>query len=268
MSGEIKLFYSRRRNREVNFGDDISPMLVAELTGRKVVHARVSGCDMAAIGSIIEMIAERRMKRVLHGRFDPVLVWGSGCLMPGKPISRLYMKPLALRGPRTAQRLGNPAVPFGDPGLLFDRLVQPGPEKKYRWGVIAHYTDADAPGLAKVLENTPRAVNIPVNAPPLETLQRIGECDFIASSSLHGLIAADCYGIPNLRLKFSANLEATDGKFHDYADPIGRSHIAEVAISDSGNLDDLLPGLEDPLSYHANIAPVADALEKALRDAL
>lgn len=268
MTKAIKLFYSKRRNGAVNFGDDISPMLVAHLTGRNVVHARVSGCDMAAIGSIIEMIAERRLKRILHGRFSPIKIWGSGCLLPGGPISGTFMKPLALRGPLTAARLGCPELPLGDRGLLFDRLFAPTGKKKFKWGLVAHYSDVNAAGVEHLLENTKNIVNIPVDGPPLDTLRLISECEFIASSSLHGLIAADCYRIPNLRIKLGARLEATNNKFLDYAASIERQDISEVPVSIAGNLDDEMRRLEASFTYFENIDRVSGRLERALLDGL
>jgi len=223
---------------------------------------------MAAIGSIIEMIAERRWKRVLHGRFSPIKIWGSGCLYPGATIFRHFMEPLALRGPLTADRLQCPDVPLGDPGLLFDRLIAPTGSKIFKWGLVAHYSDVNAKGVEHLIENTKYAVNIPVNGQPLETLRLISKCEFIVSSSLHGLIAADCYGIPNFRIKLGTNLEATNNKFLDYAASIKRQDISEVSIPASGNLDEELGRVEVSLPYLSTISDVAQNLERALLEAL
>lgn len=270
MSGkEIRLFFSRRRNGMINFGDDISPLLVEAITGRKTSHARVSTCDYAAIGSIIEMIAERRLKRLRKLRFDPIRIWGSGCLTTGGQISDFMTRPIALRGPLTQQRLrGDHQVPLGDPGLLFDRLHQPGSGKKYKWGLILHYMDAESPALQNLLANTPGIVNIPVEAPPLETLRVIGECEYIASSSLHGLIAADCYGIPNVRLRVGPHLDKTNSKFLDYAAAIERPDIAAVQVPDSGCLDDIFEYSDAGFAYFSKIPAVAQALEQALVNSL
>ncbi|PZX50000.1 hypothetical protein LX76_03607 [Cereibacter changlensis] len=261
----LRLFYSRRRNGEINFGDDISPLLVARLTGRQVVHARVSGCDLAAIGSIVEMIAERRWKRLLRLRLTPVSIWGSGCLTGGGGVSDALVAPLALRGPLTAQRLGNRhPVPFGDPGLLFDRLHRPTGPKRFHWGIVLHYRDAASDLGARLLAGTPQATLIPVNGDPLETLRRIGDCAQIVSSSLHGLVAADCFGLPNWRLRMLDAPEDPDFKFRDYAAAIGRADIAATDAPSDGRLDPLFRAEDGDFGYFRALPAVADCLEAAL----
>ncbi len=262
----LRLFYSRRRNGAVNFGDDISPILVSSITGRKVEHARVSQCDHAAIGSIIEMIVERRAKRLLRARLSPIRVWGSGCLRQGGPVTRFLLEPLALRGLLTRDRLGcRGDLPLGDPGILFNRLHTPASTKRHRWGVIAHYTDHGSPLLQKVLENTPNVKHIPLDIDPLETLRLIGECEHIVSSSLHGLIAADCFGIPNWRIAFEGKLDGGDYKFRDYGSAIERSAFEAIATPRSGSLDDLLATGYPDFSYFAGLDAIAARLERALR---
>lgn len=265
----IRLFYSRRRNGETNFGDDISPILVSRITGRPVTHARVSQCDYTAIGSIIEMIAERRMKRILHGRFSPIRVWGSGCLRSGNDISRIYFRALALRGEQTRLRLGyGKDLAIGDPGLLLGRLHRPAAAKRYKWGITAHYTDSDSPRIQRILERTANAVLIPLNIDPLETLRMIGECEHIASSSLHGLVTADTFGIPNWRVALESKLDGGDYKFDDYASAIGRKPPRAGPVPDSGDLDEILAEGYPDFSYMRTIDAVASRLEAALTASL
>jgi pyruvyltransferase len=54
-------------------------------------------------------------------------------------------------------------------------------------------------------------------------IDEILECEFIASSSLHGLIASDSYGIPNVRLKISDQIIGGDFKFEDYYEGVSIS---------------------------------------------
>lgn len=265
---ELKLFFSRRRNGEVNFGDDISPLLVEAILNRPVVHARVSGCDYAAIGSLMEMIEERRHRRLRRMRFSPIRLWGTGCLTTGTQISSFLMKPLALRGVLTKQRLGNRHdVPLGDPGLLFDRLYEPKSGKKYKWGLIMHYSDEQFPIVQAMLDQTPNVLCIPISGHPMETLRLIGQCEYIASSSLHGLVAADCFRIPNVRLRVGPHLDHSDSKFHDYASAISRPDLSAIQAPDHGNLDKIVNLDSVDTSYFDNISGVANRLERALIDA-
>lgn len=50
----------------------------------------------------------------------------------------------------------------------------------------------------------------------LEVLDQICSCEYIASSSLHGLIMSEAYDIPNLWIELSGKLMGGHFKFHDF----------------------------------------------------
>ena len=47
-------------------------------------------------------------------------------------------------------------------------------------------------------------------------ISQLTECQFILSSSLHGLIMADSFGIPNQWMVLSDKVEGKNFKFYDY----------------------------------------------------
>ena len=47
-------------------------------------------------------------------------------------------------------------------------------------------------------------------------MKEISECEYIISTSLHGLIIADSYGIPNCWCEISDKILGNRFKFHDY----------------------------------------------------
>src|SRR5690606_32571185 len=51
--------------------------------------------------------------------------------------------------------------------------------------------------------------------PVSDVLSEVLQCDFILSSSMHGLIIADAFSIPNRRIQFSSGI-ISDLKFDDY----------------------------------------------------
>jgi hypothetical protein len=61
---------------------------------------------------------------------------------------------------------------------------------------------------------------------PLEVLQQIGSCRKIVSSSLHGIIVADAFGIPR-RIEMAERFprEGGDFKFRDYSASIGMPFV-------------------------------------------
>lgn len=54
-------------------------------------------------------------------------------------------------------------------------------------------------------------------------IDELCSCDCVISSSLHGLIIAEAYGIPTLWVKFSDEINGDDFKFYDYYASIGLS---------------------------------------------
>ena len=251
----IKLYWCRGKGRDdpgqQNFGDYLSPLLVEMLSGQSVVYAPVHKADMMAVGSI--MSREKKAKRYLLPR--KLHIWGAGTDAPGLEFSaRHYYH--AVRGVMTREQIkglkGLPAL--GDPGLLASLWwgSRPRPDKRYRIGLIAHYVDqtldavlqaADIPGV--------RLIN--VFWPVEKVLRNIQECDCIISSSMHGLIVADAFGVPNRRIVLSQG-KISDYKFADYYSAFGMPEPIPLASEDllmlpEVDLADLIgtysrPGLE------------------------
>lgn len=97
------------------------------------------------------------------------------------------------------------------------------------------------------MRSIPKSVLIDLREPPIETLNKIAECETIVSSSLHGLVAADSLGIPNMRMKlsnhgFDFNV---DFKFDDYYSVFwgSRGYINLIGVEniDAGLLSKFMP---------------------------
>lgn len=211
----IKLYWHRGSGRsdasQRNFGDYLSPLIVEAVSGRSVEYAPLKEAEMMAIGTILAN--EHKAKR--YGFKRRIHVWGSGCGQPDERFSaRHYYH--AVRGKETSQRVsGQPAIPaFGDPGLLAEMLVKRPMQKHHKIGFVAHYVDRDRPeALAFAAMDGVHAIN--VFDDPREVLGQIAACEFIVSSSLHGLVVADAFGVPNLRVRLSEGL-IDELKFDDY----------------------------------------------------
>lgn len=186
----------------------------------------------------------------------PVNVWGSGFICDkDQYIKKRIDKPEvffrrinvhAVRGMLSLNRLKKitgkklEKAVVADPGLLAEKLIPICKvEKKYKIGIIPHHIEihgyharsvnyACQSGLLpkdlvldvncydKIKRNIDEAVFIDMEANVLDCLQRIAECELIASASLHGLIVADSMNIPNLRILASDRLIGGDYKFCDY----------------------------------------------------
>ncbi|MCB1676291.1 MAG: polysaccharide pyruvyl transferase family protein [Halioglobus sp.] len=204
----IKLYWS---SSKPNVGDWLSPRIVRAHTSREVVHAPARRCEFMAIGSILH--------KAKNLPFSPRLtVWGSGYMHDGPPV-KLKHRVHAVRGRLTAGRLKNHRdLPCGDPGLLAARVfphcaTAPVPG---RVGVVPHYADRDAAAVQRFVERVPGALVIDILDDVEAFLGKLTSCSFVLSSSLHGLILADSFHIPNQWIKLSDRVEGKDFKFHDY----------------------------------------------------
>ena len=169
------------------------------------------------------------LKRIKPG----VLVWGTGFIKPvkGDVIFSRRLDVRAIRGYHSLdllRKVGGSSEQFekdpvvADPGLLASMLVDANKiEKKYTLGIIPHYVDKDNPLLKKIsVENS---IVLDITQPPEKFLKNLAECQNVISSAMHGLIAADSLGIPNVRMVLGDKIVGGDFKFNDYYSAFGMS---------------------------------------------
>ena len=206
-----------------NIGDDINAVLFQELSGKKVLnideffHNRM--VNIMGIGSIIEWKSTNES-----------IVWGSGIMDSNVcfPRERRPLKVVAVRGRLTKQLLVNNGIScpdvFGDPALLLPYLYKPVIEQNDIIGIIPHYVDLRDPILIELLNINKRIrlIDIQHYKDWKEIINQICSFRYILSSSLHGLILSDAYGIPNLWVKFSEKIVGDGFKYLDYFSAVER----------------------------------------------
>ena len=239
MSKNIRLYWAGGRRSMINFGDSLSPLLVSLLAGKAVEYADPHQCDIVAIGSILDKVIAKRWKRKISFRSEPIVVWGTGSFSADSLLKSYKFNIKAVRGPLTRMAMDlDTQTPIGDPGLLIDRIDVKAP-KKYKWGIIPHNVDHSVPIIKDMQNNTMNSNIIDLRNPNLpETIKQIKQCEFIISSSLHGIISADALGIPNIWMSPSTNVIGANWKFNDYFTSVGRT------ISDPVPLQNNLKNLE------------------------
>ncbi len=256
----IKLVYPT----DPNFGDAMSPMVVAKLSGQEVCPADMWNADMMAIGSVfyrgdyfmgdwarndlghrLKCMAWAMNRHVSR----PIVVWGSGFLQYPpfkKPCFNRKLDIRALRGKYTRKILEgyglislDTQVAYGDPGLLFADLFGINANPKYDLGIIPHKYDTERGWLSKLGEVFTRiSVNaklINVADQPIKVVSEISECEKIISSSLHGLIVADSLGISNCHMTVSTlghSQRDYELKFLDYYSAYGVSMPRMIVAED------------------------------------
>lgn len=236
----ISIYSYIQPNNTKNFGDDMSLPICRYASGKQTFKEDNIYADMYGIGSLLQLFKKRKHQvkstvlRALKGK-KPLVIWGTGAI-DNNPIYLPRAKVLAIRGPHTAKALALKAtVPFGDPGLLVSDILTM-PSKIGKIGIVPHYVDKAHPIVAEAAKED-RFVIIDVEDDWENTATRIAQCDVILSSSLHGLIVADSYGIPNQWLEFSKNVIGAGFKFRDYADGIGRISMIPIQLSELKDID-------------------------------
>lgn len=188
-----------------NFGDDLTPWLLPEY-GIAPVHSTAGRARMAGVGSILEF---------LPPDFDGA-VWGSG-LMYGRPHPLPQAHVLAVRGLLTRELIGAPDdVALGDPGLLVARRIS---RPRVRWDVAlvphGHHRQHE-PFLALARSEGYRVRVVNVHQSAARVVREIAAADAVVTTSLHGLVTADAFGIPATWTALEPPLSGGPFKFHDY----------------------------------------------------
>ena len=226
--------YARWYKHTPNWGDALNKVMIERISGKTCQWVNTNDGNTQekhiVLGSILQWADEH------------TILWGPGFIGDDRRLSKKPKKICAVRGPLTreiilAQGYTCPEV-YGDPALLYPRLYNPtNIIKKHKIGVIPHYIDADSPWIARLRRNGVKIINIldPIN----KVVDEILECERIAASTLHGIIAADAYGVPSTWIKLSDKVIGNGFKFRDYFMSVGRKDREPLVINETTRLKEV-----------------------------
>lgn len=222
---------------ENNWGDALNPILIENLTGKKpILSTEVFNIKKnnvyCVIGSILEIPSEKNL-----------IVWGSGFISSNSQFKVKPKEIYAVRGPRTRELVLKNGIYcpeiYGDPAMLYPCFYRPKIEKKYKLGIIPHYVDQNNP-LLNPFKNESFVLIIDMLSGIRKVVDDICSCEIIASSSLHGIIAADSYGIPSIWIEFSKKVKGDGFKFYDYFESVGRENEFPLAITQNTTIKEII----------------------------
>lgn len=227
-----------------NFGDALNSEFIHMLSGKKVSWINPSYYkhkNYIVIGSILTTVNKSS------------IVWGAGFLYEDSECQEKPFKVCAVRGPLSRAKLIESGIEcpevYGDPALLLPLIYDPKVEKRYKLGIVAHYIDTDNIWLKNI--NDPDVLLLDIQSSnPFDFIEQVYSCEKIVSSSLHGLIVADAYGIPSLWVEFSDKVKGKGFKFMDYFLSVGRSDTDSFIMKEETTVDDLLDSF---ISYEIDI---------------
>ena len=269
---KVKVFYYKD---VPNFGDMINPLIFERLFHLDCVYASKYTSDIVAIGSMLDPLLIRPwgiFKRLRASLNPSLLVWGTGFIREGGQSEVLSrdLSVYAVRGKNTFNRLRTEKkvnlmddVVLGDPGLLLPYVVDVPKTKSYKLGIIPHYSDKDNSLFKNLsMKNT---ILLDVAEPPEELFRKISACEMIISSAMHGLIAADSLGIPNIRMIVGKNISGGDYKYNDYYSALDIDTHSKVyirSLEELGQVEDIIDA-----NYSVSYSKVTE-IQKKLFDSV
>jgi len=216
-----------------NFGDILNPILFNFLTKKNAVSINAQyykHSNYLVIGSVLQCANKYST------------VWGSGFISEKSICREKPFKICAVRGKLTRQKLLQQGIDcpevYGDPALLMPYVYVPKVEKKYKLGVIPHYSDKNHEWLKNIDRDDVLVIDV-ITDNPLAIIDQINSCESIASSSLHGLIISDAYQIPSIWIELSGKLIGGYFKFHDYFSSVGKNIKQPYPVTIKTSVEDL-----------------------------
>jgi len=228
--------------RAMNVGDALSAYIVWHVIQEKKIKLVSGENKLLSIGSILN-----------HANTGDTL-WGTGFNSNKTDTDYDFanLTVCAVRGPCTKKFLENkgiscPAI-YGDPGLLTSRYFAQAAKQDIDLLVIPHYSESKTKYSAKHVLETKGSVP--------KFIDKLTRAKKVVSSSLHGIIMAESYGIPAILLK-NANGEGEE-KYHDYYQGTGRfefpicSTLKEAMSSTPCELPDIKKIQQDLINSFPN----------------
>lgn len=203
----------------INVGDHLAGVIAAEMLkhrDRQIGDKRDRGAKLLTVGS------------VLHFARDGDCVWGAGVNGKIRPEQHRFkaLDVRAVRGPLTQRFLEERGIAcpgvFGDPALLmplfFNADILGAGRIRHDFVVVPHLHDDP-----RLYERYGDRVVSPSWHPARFAAALVG-AQRVVSSSLHGIVIAESYGVPAVRLDNGGTEPAF--KYEDYCAGTDREHLA------------------------------------------
>lgn len=292
MNKVIYLFWYTKKNH-FNFGDDINPFIIENLSNKKIKRVMVFSKKKSMIFDFLKMIRGvvlgfygvsvfiEYIRSLIHpdyvvcigsilqnGFSKKAKIWGAGIIHKESFINRSDF--YAVRGLMTVERLKSLGYNFkgkiGDPALLLPLIYNPNIKKNNQIGIIPHVTHFDT--AKKIFNNQEKYTLIDLSENNIErTIDLIKSCKYIVSSSLHGLIVSHAYNIPALHIQLEGKLAGDGIKFLDYYSSVDIKGYTPIKTSNSELLN--TDYFKDMFEKHYQYAlPKKDVINMIQRDLL
>lgn len=272
-----------REIRHRNWGDDLNYYLLRKMTGRPVVfyhnfklakwlHLRNHLC----IGTLLDAVNYANTQTIVWGSGvsgqERSFVHPENILAVRGKKTKEFCDRYNVKCPET---YGDPALllplvyqpkgwKFQDSGSLRSKAAEPSVKCQdsmdlknetrslktetthYRLGVIPHVVDLHHPVIEEIRKEHADEILIIDLAHYdkwTDVIDQICSCERILSSSLHGIITSDAYGIPNCWIELSGKVLAGYFKYLDYASSVDRQFEKPIQINETTDITNLTDSL-------------------------
>ncbi|MCK9154708.1 MAG: polysaccharide pyruvyl transferase family protein [Paludibacteraceae bacterium] len=188
-----------------NVGDQLTPYLVEKISGKKCVF-----CDQNS--RVLKYVV---VGSILNWEIKNAVFWGTGIADSKDNIGIKDIR--SVRGyisKTAAMNFGNDCytASVGDPALILPKIYSSDVKKTNSLAIVPHYIDLEY--FVSKFGSRIRIIN------PLQSVENfideICSCESILSSSLHGLIIAEAYGVKTRWVKFGNRIGGDGTKFRDH----------------------------------------------------
>lgn len=245
MSQKINLYWYRHKEGHGNFGDELNPYIVKNLSGKEVNWIDVNllfDDKWLAFKTLIKNLYRHKIDitfflkyayynfiatptvllvigSILENTFSSKnIIWGAGFInSTTQKVKGIF---LAVRGFRTIDKLKKMSLALpevvGDPAILLPLIYKPKSKNKEKIGVIPHYQHYQS--FKEKFDDRFIVINLLDDIE--KVIDEIASCKFTLSTSLHGIIVSHAYSIPSIWSEFSelslSKLFGDNIKFYDY----------------------------------------------------
>lgn len=259
MNKRINLVYWNKPN----FGDQLSPYIINKLSGLPIQYKRGPVSVRRSIKEILKYLIcnnRKALKDMLFSWEHNIIgigsvinlgnhkshIWGSG-----------FMIACAVRGEYTNNKIISMGYSgccvFGDPALLLPLVYEPTPPQKknvknIQIGIVPHFSEVDY----FIKQYGLKYTVIDLRTFEVEkVIDEINSCQYVLSSSLHGIIVAHAYHIPCIWIQ--KGYIHTDGiKFYDYF-----SSVNIPIYEGFTDIEDILSDLSSCLNFFERYSSIA-----------
>jgi len=224
-----------------NLGDRFTDLWLTKQGYDHTVTDKLAEGNFIGVGSLLEQC-----------QGHDLTIWGTGRATDPRKTGLVDLTKgtvLALRGPLSAlgaygaRSAVNSRKGFvmGDAGLLAADLLEDVPPRNGMPGAVfvPHWTEYE-----RVVAEKGEDATVNLLGDPIEALHRIREATYVVSSSLHGLIFADAFGVER-EWDYQEKAVGDPFKFRDYAALVGKFEPGDsVKVADS-IIRDITSGLRE-----------------------